>query len=263
MRRKQKVRNNLVNIVILALSLSVILISFLSIYLNLREIFFEKSKEKSKNILETLFISKFKQNYSRIEFPLLAVDEDGRGTITKLIVEVKSGTGKVLVNIENLLFWIDTQNSIRIAKNLAERITRINTSDIDIIYTVEANASIVGGPSAGSAITIATIAALTQKEFRKDVVITGTIDENGNIGRVSAIKEKCKAAKEYGANVCIVPRGQGKTYELIPHRECTQIGSFEFCRVLYETREVDISKEIGIKVVEVSNIEEAIRFFFS
>ncbi|MEM5820405.1 MAG: S16 family serine protease [Candidatus Aenigmatarchaeota archaeon] len=262
MRGKKKNKNN--NNIILLLSFLVIILSVFSIYYNL-QIIFKKIKLESTNNLPSKidFVSQYFSNYSKVEFPLLAVDENGNGVITKLIVEVKNGSGKILVNIENLLFWIDTQNSIRIAKNLAEKITKINTSNLDIIYTIEANASIIGGPSAGSAITIATIAALTQKEFKKDVVITGTIDENGNIGRVGAIKEKCLAAKNYGAKICLVPKGQSIEFELIPKRDCTRIGNFEFCRITFETKEIDISKEIGIKVIEVYNIEDALKYFFS
>lgn len=256
-RNEKKERKTL----LFTLFILIIVISIVSIFLNFKDIV-EETRLQGKNSLENFFISKFYQNYSKIEFPLLAIDENGEGKITKLVVEVKNGSGKILVNIENLLFWVDTQNSIRIAKNLAERISKVNTSTLDIIYTIEANASIIGGPSAGSAITIATIAALTQKEFRKDVVITGTIDEFGNIGKVSAIKEKCLAAKKNGAKICIVPKGQGKIYELIPQRDCTQIGNFEFCKISYKAKEVDISKEIGINIVEISNIEEALRYFF-
>lgn len=262
MRGKKKNKNN--NNIILLLSFLVIILSIFSIYYNL-QIIFKKIKLESTNNLPSKidFVSQYFSNYSKVEFPLLAVDENGNGVITKLIVEVKNGSGKILVNIENLLFWIDTQNSIRIAKNLAEKITKINTSNLDIIYTIEANASIIGGPSAGSAITIATIAALTQKEFKKDVVITGTIDENGNIGKVGSIKEKCLAAKNYGAKICLVPKGQSIEFELIPKRDCTRIGNFEFCRITFETKEIDISKEIGIKVIEVYNIEDALKYFFS
>jgi len=261
MRRKKKKNNN--NIILL-LSFLAIILSIFSIYYNL-QIIFKKIKLESTNNLPSKidFVSQYFSNYSKVEFPLLAVDENGNGVITKLIVEVKNGSGKILVNIENLLFWIDTQNSIRIAKNLAEKITKINTSNLDIIYTIEANASIIGGPSAGSAITIATIAALTQKELKKDVVITGTIDENGNIGKVGSIKEKCLAAKNYGAKICLVPKGQSIEFELIPKRDCTRIGNFEFCRITFETKEIDISKEIGIKVIEVYNIEDALKYFFS
>lgn len=256
-----KKKDKKVDKITLLLSFLIIVISVLSIFLNLKYILTKNVREEQENYLQTFFISSFEKNYSKIEFPLLAIDENGNGVVTKLIVEVKNGTGKVLVNIENLLFWIDTQNSIRTAKNFAEKITKINTSNLDLIYTIEVNASIIGGPSAGSAIAIATIFALTQKEFKKDVVITGTIDEEGNIGKVGAIKEKCLAAKKFGAKICLVPKGQAKEYELIPRKECSRIGNFEFCRITYETKEIDVSKEIGINVIEVSNINEALKYF--
>ncbi|MEM5882153.1 MAG: S16 family serine protease [Candidatus Aenigmatarchaeota archaeon] len=257
MKRRKKEKNE--NIVIV-LSIIVILIAITSIFTNIKNL--QTKNAIKENYLEMKFTTTFQSNFSRVEFPLLAIDENGYGTITKLIVEVKNGTGKVLVNIENLFFWVDTQNSIRVAKEIAEKITKINTSNLDIIYTIEANASIVGGPSAGSAITIATIAALSQKEINREVVITGTIDENGNIGKVGAVKEKCLAAKNNGAKICLVPNGQSKEIELIPKRSCTKIGNFEFCTITYETKEVNLSEELGMNVIEVSKIEDALKYFF-
>lgn len=251
------------NLLINVLAFLAIIISLTSIYLLLFSKNLHLLEEKPTFKLLQSFSQNYSVNYTFVEFPLLAIDENGKGAVTKLLIEVKNGTGKILVNIENLFFWIDTQNSIRVAKELAEKITKVNTSNLDLIYTIEANATLIGGPSAGAAITVATIAALTHKEINRDVVITGTIDEDGNIGKVGGIKEKCEAAKNYGAKICLVPKGQSKEYQLIPKKECTQIGNFEFCKITYEMKEIDISKEVGIKVIEVQNIYEAIKYFFN
>ena len=58
----------------------------------------------------------------------MAVDQNGKGVSTPLVVEVKPGTGEALTNIDKLLFWTDTQQSIQTAKAVAENITGINAS---------------------------------------------------------------------------------------------------------------------------------------
>ncbi len=206
---------------------------------------------------------KIEINESQVIMLIPAVDNEGKGVMTKLIVEAKPGNGKVLIDIDNLLFWIDTQESIRTAKKVIQNIFKINLSNIDLIYKIETNAQAVGGPSAGAAITVATYAAITNKKINPNVTITGTINEDGSIGEVGGILAKAKAAKDLGLTLFLVPKGQGKSIELIPKRECYQIGNFEFCSITYEVQQKDISKEVGIKVIEVSNIKEAINYMLS
>ncbi|RLI98395.1 MAG: hypothetical protein DRO99_00805 [Candidatus Aenigmatarchaeota archaeon] len=55
-----------------------------------------------------------------------AVDDNGVGVPTVLLVQVVPGSGKSLVNIDRLFFWVDTQNSIRTAMHVAENILGMN-----------------------------------------------------------------------------------------------------------------------------------------
>lgn len=197
----------------------------------------------------------------RTEIFVPAVDSEGRGIMTKIIVEARPGNGKVLVNVDNLLFWVDTQHSIRVAKRVAEKITKINTSNIDLVYTVETNATIVEGPSAGAALAIATIAALENKTLKKNVTITGTINLDGTIGPVGGVYEKGKAAKENNFTTFLVPLGQGTYVKYISEVTCEKFGMIEFCTTEYKPKKVDLSKELGIDVIEVSNVEDALKYF--
>ena len=94
-----------------------------------------------------------------------AVDEDEQGVVTVLTVQAidGTGTGKILVNIDRILFWGDTQDSIRTARDVAQNVRELNLSQTDLVYTITANASIIEGPSAGAALTAATIAAVEKK----------------------------------------------------------------------------------------------------
>jgi uncharacterized protein len=199
--------------------------------------------------------------FSEAQVNLAAVDQDGRGITTPLVVKAKPGTGETLTNIDTLLFWTDTQQSIQTAKAVAENITMINTKNYDIIYSIESNASVVGGPSAGAALTIATIAALRNEIIRQDVMITGTINEDGTIGQVGGVLEKAAAAKDVGAMLFLVPKGQGEQTFLRPQENCTRRGNFLFCETTYKTETVNIGKDAGIAVIEVGSVSEAYRYF--
>jgi uncharacterized protein len=159
------------------------------------------------------------------------------------------------------LFWVDTQYSIQIAKAVAENVTKINGSNYDLIYSIESNASIIGGPSAGAALTIATIAALKNERLRTDVMITGTINEDGTIGEVGGILEKAKAAKDVGAKLFLVPDGQGEQTFLKPEESCIKRGGFIFCETTYKQITVNIGKDAGISVIEVENVTDAYKYF--
>ncbi|MEM4648055.1 MAG: S16 family serine protease [Candidatus Pacearchaeota archaeon] len=189
-----------------------------------------------------------------------AVDKQGNGVITTIVVEVMPGVGRTLVDINNLLFWADTQESIRKAKEVAENYTGINLSNYDLIYHIYTNASIVGGPSAGAPITILTIAALLNKEIRPDVTITGSINYDGSIGPVGDIMAKAKIAKENGASLLLVPLTQSKE-EIIEEKEvCKKIGEIEYCTKEQKVKIVNIAEKVGIEVKEVANIEEALSY---
>lgn len=192
-----------------------------------------------------------------------AVDNEGNGVVSKLVVEEKPGTGGVLVDINQLLFWVDTQNSIRIAQRVAQNITNIDLSNVDLIYSIDTNASVIGGPSAGAAITISTIALLENRTLNPDVMITGTINPNGDIGPVGGIVEKAKAAKDVGATLFLLPSGQAVQTYYTPVEHCDNIGPITYCSTEYKEEKIDAQKEAGIEIKEVSNINEALSYFLT
>ncbi len=197
-----------------------------------------------------------------VEMKLPAVDTNKSGVVTTLKVTAKPGTGRTLVDIEGLLFWADTQQSIRTARQVAADIAKIDVNTVDLIYTIKAQASLIGGPSAGAALTIATIAALQEKEPAGSIMMTGAINHDGTIGPVSEILEKAKAAKQAGATLFLVPLLQGKevVYETIEH--CEKYGGVDFCTQETQPKRVDVNKEAGIEIKEVENIQEAMSYFF-
>ena len=199
---------------------------------------------------------------SEILIPAVArIGGEERGVVARLEVQVIEGEGRTLTNIENLLFWIDTQYSIRVAKHVASREVGTDFSRVDLIYSIETNASIIEGQSAGAALTIATIAAAQNKTINPKVLITGTIEEDGTIGPVGGIVKKAQAAKEVGAEIFLVPHGQSKIKTAKPVEKCEQLGFITYCVTEYRIEEINITEEVGIRVEEVVHIKDALPYF--
>ena len=190
-----------------------------------------------------------------------AVDNVGNGVATILAVKAEPGTGKTLVDIDSLLFWVDTQNSIRMAKRVAENITNQSTENYDMTFSIMANASLIGGESAGAALALASIAAITGEKLSEDMMITGTVNHDGSIGPIGGILEKAKAAEDVGSTKFLVPLLQSNevTYEEIEH--CEKFGLMEWCTTERIPRKVNIQDEAGIEIIEVGTIKEAYNYF--
>ncbi len=215
-----------------------------------------------QNTKQTIGKSEVKQTTSKtISINIPAVDNQGNGVITKLEVQSIPGEGRTLVNVDNLLFWVDTQFSIRIAKEVAQNLTQMDLSNIDLIYNIETNASVIEGQSAGAALTIATVAILQNKSVNRSVIITGTINPDGGIGPIGGVFAKAQAAKDVGATLFLVPEGQGTQVSYKPEQKCEKIGPMTFCTTDYKSEKIDISRDANIDVKEVSNIQEALKYF--
>jgi len=173
---------------------------------------------------------------------LLAVQEteDGFiGSLAELTLEIIPGKGRILLETQPLT-KIDTQVSTRIAKEISCKYLDLDCSNLDFIYTIKSSSSIIGGPSAGSAMALITTATLKNLEIDEKVVITGTINSGNIIGPVGGIKEKIDVAETSGFEKVLVPKG-------------------EFIEYLNETISVEeYSKFKKIEVIEVSNLDEVL-----
>ncbi|MDT7858930.1 MAG: S16 family serine protease [Candidatus Aenigmarchaeota archaeon] len=257
MARKNYNSKRLNKIIFSSIFLLIVATLAILVYINILD--FEKEKtvvfaSNASNLTEERFV--------KIYVP--AVDNEGKGVATILKVGIKRGDGKILVDINNILFWIDTQQSIQTAKKVAQDITKVDLSKFDLVYSLEnLNASVVGGPSAGAALTIATIAAIENKTLNPKVMITGTINPDGTIGAVGGIIPKAQAAKEVGATMLLVPVGQGTQINYVPEEKCEKIEFFTFCTIIYKKKVEDVGKSVGIKVVEVKDVIDALKYFYS
>ncbi len=218
--------------------------------------------EENTNTIENQIADSYEiKKISESSTKLAAVNRNGEGILTDLMVGAYPGKGRVLVDVENLVFWMDTQQSVQKAKKIAEDYIGKKADKIDLIYTLKLkNGTAVGGTSAGAAFTIATIAALENRTIKNDAIITGTIEEDGKIGRVDGIIAKGKAAKEGGFQKFLVPEGQKKLTEYRKEKECKSIDSINLCNIEYRSVEIDVEKEVGIEVIETKDLKEALTY---
>ena len=83
---------------------------------------------------------------------------------------------------------------------------------VDFTYPFPVNIDVtnIGGPSAGLAMTLGVIDALSPGSLTggRTVVATGTIDSQGDVGQVGGVPQKTVAVENAGASIFLVPPGQ-------------------------------------------------------
>lgn len=155
-----------------------------------------------------LIVPNVSSYYNQGHIKLLAVSTIGDkeiGSVADLYLEIKKGTGRVFIDTYPLT-KLDTQFSTRFAKSFACDYLDMDCSRYDFFYTIKAKSAIIGGPSAGAAITLLTISQLSKENFPKNTAITGTINSGGIIGPVAGIKAKIEAAQKDGLDLVFIPK---------------------------------------------------------
>lgn len=185
------------------------------------------------------------------------------GEILRVHARLVDGAGRVFIATSPKI-GIELQSSAETAFKVAQEISNVYAGKFDCMLTVMANRSIdvVDGPSAGAAITILLSSILLEKEPRRDVIITGTIQSDGTIGKVGGIIEKAIAAAKSGATIFLVPKGQSTATIYV--EEITRVGPFKIIR--YKPEVVNVQEYLEkqgytIQIIEVSNIQEALEYF--
>lgn len=157
-----------------------------------------------------LLLSTLSLAQKQYHLKLLAVQESPNGTLSgsdaDLYLELKEGTGRVFLDTYPLT-KMDTQISTRFAKEIACHQYDLSCDQYDFIYTIKASSNIIGGPSAGAAISALTAIAMMDVDYRTDIAITGTINSGGIVGPVGGAKEKIEAASKAGLSTVLVAKG--------------------------------------------------------
>ncbi|MCS7121251.1 MAG: serine protease-like protein [Archaeoglobaceae archaeon] len=190
----------------------------------------------------------------------VAVTSDGsKGVTIDITVTVSKGTGKVFV-ATGPMTEIDMQGSARLAAVTACDLLGIDFMDYNFFYEIQADAPIVGGPSAGAVMTVATIAALKNLTLRNDVFMTGTIYPDGFVGPVGGLKQKLEAAAYSGGKIFLIPEGQRISY--VEETVVRRVGIVNVISKVYKQVDlVEFGKQIGVEVYEVYTINDALKFY--
>jgi uncharacterized protein len=197
-----------------------------------------------------------------VSVPLVAdrsTEEGEEGILLSAQVIVTNGTGHVFVDT-NPYTQVDLQGSARLAAMVASDVLGIDQRMYDFYYIIDISSPIIGGPSAGGALTVATIAAVNRWELKPDVVMTGMINPDESIGPVGGIPFKLEAAAAKNATLFLIPQGQSTVTE---RRTVTRTkGAFIISEEKEETVDVvELGKKLNVTVKEVGTIQDAVPAF--
>jgi len=190
--------------------------------------------------------------------------QDNAGLIGKVTAEIRpGGEGRVLINT-NPFLEPDTQQSAETATKVAESYTGKSLGDRDIILSFNITGEVLGGPSAGAAMTTAVIAAIEGKTVRSNAVITGTINNDSTVGPIGGILEKAAAAAENNMTLFLIPKGQGKLQYYEQKVQEQKIGRFVYQRIYYVPKTIDVNNytmtQWNMPTKEVSTISDAVGY---
>ncbi|WGI18077.1 S16 family serine protease [Methanonatronarchaeum sp. AMET-Sl] len=151
-------------------------------------------------------------------------DDEDEGTVSSLTAKIIQGEGSIYIDVTNHIFGETTQKASQTSIVVANQYTDLDlNNDYSALISWGTDADIIDGPSAGAAETLTIISAANNQEIDTEIMITGTINQDGTIGAVGAIEEKANAAKEHGAHTILVPDGQHEEIEGIEVIEVTDI----------------------------------------
>jgi len=175
---------------------------------------------------------------TQIHAPAVLANEDS-GILTLISLNVTPGNGSVSV-IGPAEVGPDTLVSARTAAAYASAYLGINQSTYNFTYDIKDNDSNVSGPSAGLAFTVLAVEALRHEQLYPNFTLTGTIDQNGNVGEVGGVYDKLAAAKASGMKYAIVPYASPSDPEYLTY---------------YLTQQT-----FNIPILQVSNASEALPY---
>ncbi|MCL4379553.1 MAG: hypothetical protein M1160_01885 [Candidatus Marsarchaeota archaeon] len=132
-----------------------------------------------------------------------AVTANNTGALTNISVMVRSGTGKVTI-IGPRSVAGDTNASAINASFTAAQYLNVSQDAYNFTYTIADYNESVSGPSAGTAMTLLAISAISGRPLLHNFTVTGTI-YNGSVGPIGGVYDKASAAAAHHMKFMIVP----------------------------------------------------------
>lgn len=189
-----------------------------------------------------------------------------QGSILKITVEIRDGSGLVLVNTA-IPTGVDFQSSAHTAVMVAQNVTGIDLSKKDVIFSVSSgnnqDLQAVDGGSAGGAMTVLLVSELLGKQINHQVLMTGTIQPDGTIGQIGEADVKADAAGQYGAKIFLVPQGQA----ISNVQNCSEKNegpiTYQTCTTEQKPLSPIMESKYGMQVIEINTIQDALKYFNS
>ena len=167
--------------------------------------------------------------------------QNNTGELTVINLTVTTGNGAVSIRGPAIVAH-STLNSSEAAALVASNYLHMNERDYNFDYYI-ANATNVSGPSAGTAMTLLAISALSNKPLLSNFTVTGTMSDNGTIGEIGGVYDKASAAASDHMKFVLVPAVPDQSSEA----------------ELYFL----IEKTFGLPLIQASNISVAAHFAFT
>ncbi|MGC9156675.1 MAG: S16 family serine protease [Candidatus Micrarchaeia archaeon] len=164
------------------------------------------------------------------------------GTLTEITLNLTAGTGVVSISGPSSVGY-STIASAKQAVATACSYLGVNQSQYNFSFVIHDRNVSVSGPSAGTAFTLLTIAALEHRQLLSNFTVSGIIESNGTIGLIGGVYDKAEAASQGHMRFFLLPNA-------------TAGGTIE--QLLYY-----ISQSLfSIPIQQVSNISQALTFAF-
>lgn len=188
------------------------------------------------------------------------------GVVGSVIVSLIPGKGDILIDVRpfNSPAVQHSAESAVTAALKEANIPILRDKDIKIQFAIEGGA--VGGESAGIAISLATLALLTDTKIKPYVAATGTITSEGIIGKVGGILQKAEAISKKNVKLMLIPRGTAEVTVITPHYYIDPITKKRVSKGEPVQRTINAIKEArsrwNLELQQVETLAEAKKYVF-
>ncbi len=131
--------------------------------------------------------------------------QNNTGVITTISLTVSAGNGAVTVTGPSEVA-ASTIASAHTAAVAGTAYLGLNPNSYNFSYVIHDSMANVSGPSAGGAMAMLAVSALSGRQLRSDFTMTGTISANGSIGEIGGVVDKVGAARADGLALVLVPK---------------------------------------------------------
>lgn len=181
---------------------------------------------------------------------VFAVAPDGTALAATLNLEIKPGSGEVWSSVSGPLVGTATQSTEKIAIKVARSYSN-EVDAYDYFFAIDSDASVVDGPSAGSAMALLATSALQDRVIPTNVGLTGTITNTGQVGPVGGVFEKAKEASKNGIKLFMIPRGESR--QVVKFSE--GVTTIDLPAYALENW--------GMKIIETRNLDDVLHYAFT